>query len=91
MEGKNQNFIERLAQSLVARMAAITQLEIGKGKDGAQIPRLMNTKRAAAYLGLSVSSLQHLKHRRLIPFVQIKRRVMYDRFELDKWIAQNKV
>jgi excisionase family DNA binding protein len=83
-----QNFIERLAQSLVARMAA---MQNGKVKDGAPIPRLMNTKRAAAYLGLSVSSLQHLKHRGKIPFVQINRRVMYDRAELEKWIGLRRV
>lgn len=53
--------------------------------------RLIDTKIAAVYLGISQSALRKLKARGYIPFVKINKRVMYDRIVLDKWIVQKRV
>ena len=75
--------LDRIAQDLWARIQPY--LENGK-----ILPRLMDTKTTAAYLGISASALWHLKLRGGIPFTQIKGRVMYDRLAIDAWIVQHR-
>jgi excisionase family DNA binding protein len=52
-------------------------------------PRLMSIGDAAAYLGRSKHSLQHLVSQRRIPFVRDGRRIFLDACELDRWIRDN--
>jgi len=47
---------------------------------------LFNRKEAAVYLRICLSTLDHL----MIPRIKIRRRVLYRRSELDRWLDQNK-
>lgn len=51
------------------------------------VPRWLSTK-AAAYLGLAVSTLNNDRVTRLLglPFSRLGRRVLYDRLELDAYL-----
>jgi len=81
----DQNFIERLAHALAARI-------IPRLLDGKPYPRLMNATEAAAYLGReSEASIYHLVKRREIPCVKHGRNLRFDRLELDKWIEADTV
>ena len=55
------------------------------------LPRYLNTVQAAAWLGLSPRTLQRM---RVTgdgpPYVKWRRRVIYDRADLDDWVAQRK-
>ncbi len=82
---EQQAFIEKTVQQVVSRMLPYLQNATVKPQ-----PRLMDTKTAAVYLGITPNALCHLKHRLLIPCVRINTRVMYDRVQLDGWIAQHR-
>jgi hypothetical protein len=77
---------ERIAQKVVARL-----LPYLSSRNGNSRSRLLDTKVTADYLGISLSALRKLKARGYIPFVQINRRVMYDRVVLDRWIVRKRV
>jgi hypothetical protein len=77
---------ERIAQQVVARLLPYLSSPNGNSRS-----RLIDTRIAAGYLGISQSALRKLKSRGYIPFVQINRRVMYDRVVLDKWIVRKRV
>ena len=49
--------------------------------------RLMTTREAAIYLGLSVAALYQLVHRKLIPVIRIGRALRFDIVALNDWIA----
>jgi excisionase family DNA binding protein len=84
----DQNFIERLAQALAARIAPQMQ----KGNGASQLPRLLTAAQAARYLGRkSPQSLYHLVARREIPYVKHGRNLRFDRLELDRWIQEDKI
>ena len=53
--------------------------------------RLINIQDVAEYTGLSVHTLYAMVSQRRIPFVKMGRRTMFDREELDRWIAKNSV
>jgi hypothetical protein len=74
--------LDRIAEKLILRLLPALQ-----DRDGKPAARMMTTRAAADYLGLSVSSVEHLRHRRLIPCVKINRRNMYDRLALNRWLA----
>jgi excisionase family DNA binding protein len=81
----DQNFVERLAKALAARI--IPELQNGK-----PYPRLLNAKQAAVYIGRpSEASVHHLVKRREIPCVKHGRSLRFDRLELDKWIEADTV
>jgi len=85
----DQNFIERLAQTLAARMA---QLQNGNANGKPSAPkRLLTVKEAAAYLGRSVSAVYHLVARREIAVVRHGRNLRFDVRELDRWIEGDKI
>ena len=53
--------------------------------------RLLNTKQAAAYLGLSVPTLREWASMRIhLPIVRLGRAVRYDRRDLDAYIESMK-
>jgi excisionase family DNA binding protein len=53
-------------------------------------PALLTVKDAAAYLGRSEQSIQHLIFTKELPVVRVGRRVHLDRRDLDLWIEKNK-
>ena len=54
-------------------------------------PRYLDTKQAAAYLGLSVKTLEKLRVTGRGPrYAKAGRRVIYDRRDLDRWVAARK-
>lgn len=52
-------------------------------------PGLLNIKEAAAYLGLSVSTVRKFQNE--IGFVQRKRKILFSKSNLDEWIRKNSV
>lgn len=85
----DQLFVEKLAQSLAARI--LPRLEHRNGNGNGIVPVLMDSKTCAAFLGLkSTRSLWHMKQRGLIPFVRINRKVMYERSRIEMWIVQHR-
>jgi hypothetical protein len=83
------NTLERLAHSLAARL--IPRIEQLYGRGNGMVPLTMDSKAAAALLGISIRALWHLKQRGLIPFIRVNRRVMYERLELETWIKRHRV
>lgn len=53
-------------------------------------PVLLSVRDAAAYLGRSEQSIQHLIFSHELPVVRVGRRVHLDRRDLDLWIEKNK-
>jgi excisionase family DNA binding protein len=53
--------------------------------------RYLGVEEAAKYMALSVSYIQKLTSRRLIPYTKVGRRALYDRVLLDKWMARRTV
>lgn len=53
-------------------------------------PRLLSQREAAAYLGISYWTLRDLLFRGELPSVRIRRRVLIDRADLDRYIGQVK-
>ena len=82
----DEQFVTALATEIAARITP--QLERRNGKPEA---RLLNVKEAAAYIGRTEQSLQHLIHKREIVVVRKGRRVHLDRGDLDRWIETNKM
>ncbi len=81
----DERFVSALASEIAARIGPQLQRRNGKPE-----PRLLNVKEAAAYIGRTEQSLQHLIHRREIVVVREGRRVHLDRGDLDRWIEANK-
>jgi excisionase family DNA binding protein len=53
-------------------------------------PRLLSQQEAADYLGISYWMLRDLLFRRELPSVRIRRRVLVDRADMDRYIAEAK-
>jgi len=54
-------------------------------------PRLLSLKDAAVYLGAHLWAVQQMVRGRELPYVQIGRKHLVDRVDLDKFIERNKV
>lgn len=54
------------------------------------LPRLMDVRGAAKYLGRSPEGVRAMIKRGKLPTVREGRRVMLDRVDLDRWIAERK-
>ena len=52
--------------------------------------RLLGVKEAAQYLGITVWAMRTLYWERLIPFVRISKKYMFDIKDLDQFIENNK-
>ncbi len=54
-------------------------------------PRYLDTRQAGAYVGLSVKTLEKLRVTGRGPrYAKAGRRVIYDRRDLDEWVAERK-
>ena len=49
------------------------------------VKEVMSRAQAAAYIGIGKSTLDRLN----IPKVQIRRRILYKKADIDKWLSQN--
>ena len=55
------------------------------------LPRYLGPEEAAEYLGLSSKTLQRMRVTGEGPrYVKVRRRVIYDRLDLDDWAAKRK-
>lgn len=52
-------------------------------------PRLLSVSEAARYIGISERNLRGLIAERKIPFVRIRRRIVFRLVDLDRWIAEH--
>jgi hypothetical protein len=95
----DQQFVEKLAQALVARI--LPQLQNGNGNGAKPTPqRLLGVREAAIYLGRykvengvrkpSCSSIYHLVSRREIPCTRHGKCLRFDVRDLDRWIDGDK-
>jgi excisionase family DNA binding protein len=82
---------EKAIAEVAARIATRIIPQMKEMNNGRIAPRMMTVKQTAEYTGRTVSSINHLVHRRQIPVVRIGRRVHIDRNDLDRWIESNKV
>jgi len=53
-------------------------------------PRLLSQQEAATYLGISYWMLRDLVFRGELPSVRIRRRVLIDRVDVDRYVGQAK-
>jgi excisionase family DNA binding protein len=54
------------------------------------VPRLLSQREAATYLGISYWMLRDLVFRGELPSVRIRRRVLIDRVDVDRYLGQAK-
>lgn len=52
-------------------------------------PRQLRTDEAARYVGVSERTLRSLVAERKIPFVRIRRRIIFRLVDLDRWIEEH--
>ena len=74
---------------MTARNPGMTKRE--RGVEGPAMRRYLDTRQAAAYLGLSPSTLNRM---RVTgdgpPYSKVGRRVIYDAGDLDRWVGVRK-
>ena len=58
--------------------------------DDTLTPRLLSQREAANYLGVSYWTLRDLTFRGEIPYIRIKRRILVDRADLERYIGRVK-
>lgn len=54
-------------------------------------PRLLSVKDAATYLGAHLWAIRQLVRNRELPYVQIGRKYLIDRMDLDRFVERNKI
>jgi excisionase family DNA binding protein len=94
----DQNFVERLAQALVARM--LPQIQNGgngngNGSGSKPVPpvlkRVFTVKECAIYIGRSETAAYRLVAKRQIPCVRNGRTLKFLRDDLVRWLEGDKV
>lgn len=56
-----------------------------------EVDRLMDVRKAATYLGCSVSALRQAKCKGQVPYTKRGKRLMFDRKRLDQYIEENTI
>jgi excisionase family DNA binding protein len=54
-------------------------------------PRLLSLRDSANYLGAHVWAIRQMVRKREIPYIQIGRKYLIDRMDLDRFVERNKV
>jgi excisionase family DNA binding protein len=54
-------------------------------------PRLLSLKDAAVYLGARLWAVRQMVRNRELPYVQIGRKYLIDRLDLDRFVERNKI
>jgi excisionase family DNA binding protein len=75
--------LQQLIQSAV--LSALVEVEKSK-----KVKNQMNIKEAAAYINISVCSLNRKKDEGIIPFSKLGGRVIFSKYDLDEYVAKNK-
>ena len=55
------------------------------------LPRYFSVRQASRYLGRTEKAIYHLVARREIPFIKHRRRLMFDRLALERWMQRGRV
>jgi excisionase family DNA binding protein len=84
--GLDDILITKLAQAISGQI--LKQLSANSAP--AVQPVLLTVSEAAAYLGRSQQSVQHLVFERALPTVRVGRRIHLHKKDLDAWIEANK-
>jgi excisionase family DNA binding protein len=83
--------LESLLEALADRVAAKLEPRMtGAAAPISPQPRLLSVERAAAYLGRTKASVQHMISAGTLPVVRADRRVFLDVHDLDRWVEANK-
>ena len=82
--------LDGLLDMRAEKVAEKLKLEIATGATAELRPRLLTVDQAAAYLGRTRESLQHLIAAGKLPTVRSDRRVFLDIRDLDTWVDENK-
>ena len=91
MDGAVVLKVEHCTAAVQLHVADGAGFDTRAGDTRAEEPRYLDTKQAAAYLGLSVKTLEKLRVTGKGPrYAKAGRRVIYDRRDLDKWVAERK-
>ena len=53
--------------------------------------KLLNINELAEYLGIKISTVYSWVNQRKIPYIKVGRLVKFDRVDIDKWLAEQKV
>lgn len=82
--------LEQLIYNAVERII-VNHLQV-KNKDDPDIfyPELMGTEQAAAFLGISESTLYRYTSKRLIPHQKKYQKLYFKKLDLLKWVEENK-
>lgn len=80
--------LEQLLYEVVERVVS-NHLQV-KNKDdpGIPIPELMGTEQAAAFLGISESTLYRYTSKRLIPFQKRYQKLYFKKSDLQQWVEE---
>lgn len=83
---EKMNRIVPLDRETIARLdGRIKRLEKAIGNPG----RMIGSKEAAAYLGISASRLYSLAKLNLLPFHRLNRKMLFDKQCLDEWLSHH--
>ncbi len=82
--------LDALLDALAERVAARLAPHLAGRDAGAVRARLLSVEDAAAYIGRTKASVQHMVASGRLPSVRSDRRVFVDRRDLDMWIQDNK-
>jgi hypothetical protein len=69
-----------------AEKTATADISIGTATAKSQEPILIDTYRAAVYLGIKLRALRHMVRRKQVPHVRLLRRVFFMKGDLDAWL-----
>ncbi len=56
----------------------------------AELPRLLDVKRAAAYLGTTITCIRRLVWDKRIPYIRLGKKILIDRADLDAFVDKLK-
>ena len=54
-------------------------------------PRCLGVREAAIYLGATIWAVRSLAWERKLPFIRLGQRLLFDRQDLDRYVARSKV
>jgi excisionase family DNA binding protein len=75
-----EQFAQRCAEIVIARLPKPTVIQ----------PRYMTVEQAAAYIGHTKRSFEYLLTKNLFPVIRHDRLVLFDKEDLDRWMARHK-
>ncbi len=80
--------LEQLLYEVVERVVSNHLLVKNKDDPGIPLPEIMGTEQAAAFLGISDSTLYRYTSNRLIPFQKRYQKLYFKKSDLEQWVAE---